>query len=225
MWTRARLALLTLADAVAVLGLCPHRSLLAHLIAPHAWIDSAGADAAAAELAAAALWVAAAWLGVGLLCMLAASLPGACGRLAGALARAVLPRAVYRLVAGASGLGLLLTPVAAAADQPRPVTTAAPAWPTSNALPPPAWPVAPAAPATGPAHEQRAPERAEQVVVERGDSLWTIAAEHLTTPHTPQRVAAEWPRWYAANRRVIGADPSLLVPGQILNTPDAEGTR
>jgi nucleoid-associated protein YgaU len=32
-------------------------------------------------------------------------------------------------------------------------------------------------------------------------------------------VAASWPRWYAANRRVIGADPDLILPGQILRPP------
>jgi hypothetical protein len=32
-------------------------------------------------------------------------------------------------------------------------------------------------------------------------------------------VAREWPRWYAANRRAIGADPGLLRPGQRLHSP------
>jgi nucleoid-associated protein YgaU len=57
------------------------------------------------------------------------------------------------------------------------------------------------------------------VVVQPGDSLWRIAAEHLPGHPTPKRIARAWPRWYAANRAVIGDDPNLIVPGQHLHTP------
>jgi LysM repeat protein len=57
------------------------------------------------------------------------------------------------------------------------------------------------------------------VVVHAGDSLWAISARSLGTNASPLRVAAEWPRWYAANRAEIGADPSYILPGQVLDAP------
>jgi nucleoid-associated protein YgaU len=64
-----------------------------------------------------------------------------------------------------------------------------------------------------------APAAAPGVVrVEPGDCLWTIAARRL--PHaTANRVAVVWPRWWRTNRRVIGADPDLVRPGQRLRPP------
>ena len=60
-----------------------------------------------------------------------------------------------------------------------------------------------------------------QVVVHRGDSLWTITASHLGPFATDDQIAREWPRWYAANQRTIGEDPDLLLPGQVLIAPKA----
>ncbi|MFS0700864.1 LysM peptidoglycan-binding domain-containing protein [Cellulomonas sp. 179-A 4D5 NHS] len=60
---------------------------------------------------------------------------------------------------------------------------------------------------------------ASTVVVVTGDSLWGIAQRALGADATDQEVAAEWPRWYAANADVIGADPDLVVPGQVLRVP------
>ncbi|WP_372594892.1 LysM peptidoglycan-binding domain-containing protein, partial [Actinotalea sp.] len=60
------------------------------------------------------------------------------------------------------------------------------------------------------------------VEVEPGDSLWSIAAEHLGTAD-PGWVAREWPRWYEANRATIGADPDLIRPGQVLHAPAEDG--
>ncbi len=57
------------------------------------------------------------------------------------------------------------------------------------------------------------------VPVRRGDSLWSIAARHLGPGATDAEIAWEWPRWYAANRDVVGADPDLLAPGQLLRPP------
>lgn len=59
-----------------------------------------------------------------------------------------------------------------------------------------------------------------EVVVHRGDTLWSIAAAHLGPHADAQAIAAEWPRWYAANRHVIGDDPDLLEVGTRLQTPD-----
>ena len=74
-----------------------------------------------------------------------------------------------------------------------------------------------AAPAPGP--------DVEEVVVRRGDTLWDISARHLGPQATAQDVAESWPRWYAANRDVIGEDPHLIRPGQRLVAPTAGGTR
>lgn len=57
------------------------------------------------------------------------------------------------------------------------------------------------------------------VAVRRGDSLWSIAARHLGPGSTDAEIAWEWPRWYAANRDVVGHDPDVLVPGQLLRPP------
>lgn len=55
--------------------------------------------------------------------------------------------------------------------------------------------------------------------VRSGDSLWSIARAALGADASDAQVAAEWPRWYAANRSVIGADPDLIRPGQVLVAP------
>ncbi len=62
-------------------------------------------------------------------------------------------------------------------------------------------------------------ESPSEVVVVRGDSLWAIAANHLGPAATDEQIAAEWPRWYAANRLTIGPDPDVILPGHILTPP------
>jgi nucleoid-associated protein YgaU len=57
------------------------------------------------------------------------------------------------------------------------------------------------------------------VLVKPGDCLWLIAAQRLGPDVSPAEVAAAWPRWYASNERVIGADPSLIQPGELLQEP------
>lgn len=57
------------------------------------------------------------------------------------------------------------------------------------------------------------------VVVSRGDSLWSIAARQLGPMASDVDIALHWPKWHAANRQVIGDDPGLLFPGQILQPP------
>ncbi len=59
----------------------------------------------------------------------------------------------------------------------------------------------------------------EHVVVRRGDTLWDIAARHLGPEATAAQIAQDWPRWYAANRSLIGDDPDLILPGQRLVPP------
>ena len=57
------------------------------------------------------------------------------------------------------------------------------------------------------------------VVVRRGDTLWSIARDHLGPDASDAEVAAHWPRWHAANRGVIGPDADALLPGQVLRPP------
>lgn len=58
-----------------------------------------------------------------------------------------------------------------------------------------------------------------EVVVRRGDSLWGIVAAALGPYSTDVDVALAWPAWYRANRETIGADPNLILPGQVLHAP------
>lgn len=62
----------------------------------------------------------------------------------------------------------------------------------------------------------------DTVTVRRGDSLWSIAARHLAAGASDAEVARAWPRWFAANRAVIGEDPDLIRPGMQL-VPPREG--
>ena len=226
-------AALVVADLAAVGTLAPHASLWHRLAHPHRWLAAVGADAAAAELAGVALWLVAVWLCAGLLAGAGARLPGACGQVADRIARAVLPRAVYRLAAGAAGLGIVLSPlnpIGAAASTPSatgnpPVAVAhlgheTPDWPIGGPAQPrsPRWPTSPPTGRAGRTGAEPA-GRPSAVVVRPGDSLWRIAAEHLPAGHGARRVAVAWPRWYAANRRVIGADPDLVRPGEVLHPP------
>jgi nucleoid-associated protein YgaU len=58
-----------------------------------------------------------------------------------------------------------------------------------------------------------------EVVVAPGDSLWSIAARRLGPLATAADIAEAWPAWFDANRPIIGDDPSLLLPGQVLQAP------
>ena len=62
-------------------------------------------------------------------------------------------------------------------------------------------------------------ERPVEVVVQRGDSLWSIVATALGPYSTELDVAREWPAWYQKNRAIIGPDPHLILPGQVLQAP------
>jgi hypothetical protein len=57
------------------------------------------------------------------------------------------------------------------------------------------------------------------VVVHRGDTLWQIVQRWLGPGATEAEVSSAWPQWYAANRTVIGDNPALIQPGQLLHAP------
>lgn len=59
----------------------------------------------------------------------------------------------------------------------------------------------------------------EAIVVKRGDTLWSIAAAALGPFATDVEVAQAWPQWYRTNRFVIGSDPNVILPGQVLHAP------
>lgn len=110
---------------------------------------------------------------------------------------------------------------------PSPVVVPTRPRPAVVAPSPPASPargaVQPKAPAASPAPAVPAvtPVVAEVVTVQPGDSLWLIAARRLGPGATDKQIAQSWPRWYAANRSMVGADPALLKPGTQLSAPSA----
>jgi nucleoid-associated protein YgaU len=57
------------------------------------------------------------------------------------------------------------------------------------------------------------------IVVQAGDTLWSIATRALAPGSSATDITAEWHQWYAANHDVIGADPGLIYPGQRLRPP------
>lgn len=57
------------------------------------------------------------------------------------------------------------------------------------------------------------------VTVRAGDSLWSITAGLLPPGADDARIAAAWPLLYDANRDVVGPDPGLIHPGDVLTVP------
>lgn len=150
-----------------------------------------------------------------------------------------LVRAARRPVLGASGAGLLrmavtvlgvsavtlagATPVlghslADRTDPPRPATRL-----DLDGLPLPDLPVSSPVP---PRPDRPRPDPVDPPghVVVAGDSLWTIAAARLPAGASNAAVDLAWRHWHAANRAVIGPDPDLIVPGQLLVPPPVRRT-
>lgn len=208
----------------------------------------ARADEVLAALAAACALTCVAWLALGLVLGLLARIPGSIGRAATAVADVVTPRVLRRTAAFVLGVGVAagIAPGASVAAPAHPVVATAVATtamadpdavtdpdaaatplpdPGFHSLPDPRW--VPAAPAVRPQADvsvlSRAPaaETASpaEVVVQRGDTLWSIAARHLGRGASDAEIAEAWPAWYTANRDVVGDDPDLILPGQVLQAP------
>ncbi|SFL66498.1 hypothetical protein [Geodermatophilus ruber] len=118
-----------------------------------------------------------------------------------------------------------------------------PDWPAAASTPArvldgpvPDWPVTPPATATGTGTGTGTPDRTAPVpdwsrpapgehVVLRGQCLWDIAARDLRdrTGQEPTNgaVAEAVGAWWHANAAVIGPDPDVLLPGQVLRHPTA----
>jgi hypothetical protein len=83
-----------------------------------------------------------------------------------------------------------------------------------DAAPPPSWP------ANSNSHAAaRAKPSLQRITVRPGDTLWSIAADHLGRAASNADISAEWPRWFAANREAMGTDADLILPGQMLRPP------
>ena len=86
----------------------------------------------------------------------------------------------------------------------------------------PSWKPAPPVAAPGAVVKpptREASDTPRMVTVAAGDSLWQLAAAELGPLATDVEIAERWPEWYAANRTLIGHDPSLIKPGQTLVVP------
>lgn len=123
---------------------------------------------------------------------------------------------------------------AAAFAGPALAQSPSPAWPLvpTAAAPDPSWPLTgehPSPPDTSPPDfsppdlaqrdlSQPGGEPADIHLVAPGDSLWSIAAEHLPGAGAPQ-VADAVAALQDTNRDVVGPDANLILPGQRLVLP------
>ena len=105
------------------------------------------------------------------------------------------------------------TAAPAVADATSPVTATAPAVTTTIS-----------SDARGSATPAEPAARPDTVVVTPGDTLWHIAQRALPSDAGAADIASAWPAWYADNAEVIGDDPDLLQPGQVLHAPTTTST-
>lgn len=178
------------------------------------------------------------WVISALIAFVAAVLEHAGNRRAAAIAGTFTPRYMRRLALAALGLQLVTAPLANADTSPGSAwipsegSSVSAAWRAEQSdgklIQPlnPRW--QPSQPAVDPGLLAGTPLRAVQQVPETGaapvtvidgDSLWTIVATHLGPLASDVDIAQEWPRWYQINRAVIGENPDVLTPGQLLTPP------
>lgn len=202
----------------------PLREMADALAAAQRTADTVGPDALVVAAAGLLAWLAWAWGCLGLVLTAASTVPGLLGGVARLASRVVLPAGARRGAAVLLGLGLgVAAPLAGIPPLPVSVAAAAPGgvpdWPAETAAPSPDatdragvpdWPDAPA-PADG-TH-----------VVLRGDCLWHIAEARLLErpgpPPSDAEIARAGQAWWTANADVVGPDPDLLLPGQVLRPP------
>jgi len=197
--------------------------------------DTAGADVVVVRVAGLLVWLVWTWGALGLCLTAATALPGAAGALARGLLRVVVPAAGRRAAALALGAGIGLngtvavgTVLAGPALAAVPVSTpGVPDWPAAGPGTP-STPLAPSAPAVPDWPASPGSTSPPAHVVVRGDCLWRVAAAGLGAggAHpSDAEVARAVGAWWTANRAVIGPDPDLLLPGQVLQAPAAGGPR
>jgi nucleoid-associated protein YgaU len=177
------------------------------------------------------------WLLLGLAAAAAGAMLAKTGHLRlAALSAAASPAFLLRLASAVVGLNLMAVPVAhgsATSGTAGPPTSTGP---SSTAVIDPLWqPAAPAGESVDPSWQPTPPAAAPGIVakpltrhdlgsprsvtVTAGDSLWHLAAAELGPLATDLDIAQRWPDWHAANRTIIGHDPSLIRPGQTLVVP------
>ncbi|MGO4384561.1 LysM peptidoglycan-binding domain-containing protein [Specibacter sp. RAF43] len=220
-------------------------SLLRHRLAGNTPGDPLTLEETIGTLAAGTGIAVVLWWAVALSCALVSALAFRAGRMPLAAATAGWsPAFMRRLVVVVLGLNLLTAPIAMAGSpsgtspiDPRwhagPVATA-PAPSTGPTIGPPWTPQRPVVDPGPLARPARANTRSRpagpplsggvspaggSVVVHAGDSLWSIAAASLGPYATDVEVSAAWPAWYRTNRAVIGPDPNVILPGQLLQAP------
>ena len=178
------------------------------------------------------------WVLSALIAFVAAVLEHAGNRRAAAITGSFTPRYMRRLALAALGLQLVTAPLANADTSPGSAWTPSErasvsvGWKAEQSdgelMQPldPRW--QPSQPAVDPGLLAGTPLRAVHqvpgtgavpVAVVDGDSLWTIVASHLGPLASDVDIAREWPRWYQINRAVIGENPDVLKPGQLLTPP------
>jgi hypothetical protein len=192
-------------------------------------VDALGPDVLITSAAGLLAWAVWAWGALGLALTVASALPGIAGGAARLALQVTLPAGARRTAAVLLGLGLgvaaplagtALLALAPAASAAASAVEGVPDWPLpsapANAAPVPDWPTGTASPATA------SPAAGERVVL-RGDCLWHIAADSLLGQlgrlPSDGEVATAVHAWWSANADVIGPDPDLLLPGQVLRPP------
>ncbi len=227
-----------------LLALLPDPDLVEQAItAPQTLVDTRGVDALLVVLAwalTAAGWT---WGALGLALTGLSTLPGWVGRVATGAVLVLLPAGARRAAAVAVGLSLVAAPAGTTAFTAGPsAATVVAVGAASDAWAPdvpggqvsPDWPVGnrqgTASPAPGPSlptvPDWPTAATADEHVVVRGDCLWHVAERWLAQqtpgiPPGPAAVALAVDAWWRANAGVIGADPDLLLPGQVLVPPPA----
>jgi nucleoid-associated protein YgaU len=235
------LASLTIARIAAPVVIDSASVLAAGDADPATAVASAVTLTAATALALVACWVATAttW------CVVSALSAGEVRR-SGRTHPALRPWLVRVLVGAALGTSTLAGPAAAAAPAPgtpppsASTSASTPGGPAAQevragtaslpralaGLPLPDRPVGaapapapPAQPAPDPAPEPTPDAHRRLHTVATGESLWSIATEHLPPTAPTVEVDRWWRAVYDANRPVIGDDPDLIRPGTVLRLP------
>ncbi len=184
-------------------------------------------DALVCDLASVVLLVALAALAVLLVLSTVNLLLGERGRWLSAACARVTPVACRRLVAACCGVGLatpalLASPALADLDSGQHTChgSCAVGRVRLDGLQLPDLPTRPPAPAPRRAARTPDEDRAAEVVVRAGDSLWRIAERRLPAAASAGEIERLTNRLYTLNRSAIGADPDLIFPGMTFIAPE-----